>query len=137
LWPRVQHAHQQKGNASMEMDDERAQKVYSFSFSKYSANGIKELEIAGDSADILSQNVDLLNVIAKAYAEESPVTITADRGKFDRGTNNVLLKDNVVATTETGTRLLTNHLDIYPSEKSMQNNDVTKIKKDNISTTKD
>ena len=43
----------------------------------------REIEIEGDSADILSNTVQLMNVMAKAYAEEVPVTVTADRALAD------------------------------------------------------
>ncbi|OGW81125.1 MAG: LPS export ABC transporter periplasmic protein LptC [Omnitrophica bacterium RIFCSPLOWO2_12_FULL_44_17] len=115
------------------LQNDVAQKVYSFSFSKYNSSGSKELEIEGDSADILAQNVKLINVIAKAYAEDSPVTITADKGDFNRSTSQVKLKENVVATTETGTRLMTNELDIFPSDKRLETQEVANVKKDNIS----
>lgn len=126
-----------KWNAKIGVHDEQAQKetaqrVYSFSFSKYTETGQKELEIEGDSADILSQNVELMNVIAKAYAEESPVTITADQGSINRATSDIVLHNNVVATTETGTRLVTEWLQIDANNKSMDSNVETKVKKDNI-----
>ncbi len=111
---------------------ETAQRVYSFSFSKYTESGEKELEIEGDSADILSQNVQLINVIAKAYAQESPVTITADQGSIDRKTNEIVLHKNVVATTENGTRLMTERLQINSDNKSMDTELPAKVKKDNI-----
>lgn len=109
-----------------------AHKVYNFSFSKFSASGEKEIEIEGDSADILAKTVDLMNVVAKAYAEEVPVTMTADEGNFDRGQNKVNLRKNVVATTENGTRLLTETLDILPSERVMETDAFAEVKKDNI-----
>ncbi len=126
-----------KRNAKIGVHNEQAQKetaqrVYSFSFSKYTETGQKELEIEGDSADILSQNVELINVIAKAYAEESPVTITADQGSIDRATSNVVLHHNVVATTETGTRLMTERLRIDANNKSLDTDLQAKVKKDNI-----
>jgi LPS export ABC transporter protein LptC len=111
---------------------EAPQRIYSFSFSKYTSSGAKELEIEGDSADILSQEVALLNVIAKAYAEESPVTITADRGTFDKSTSDVHLRENVVAATENGARLITESLDIHPNDKRMETEIAAKVKKDNI-----
>ena len=126
-----------KRNAKIGVHNEQAQKetaqrVYSFSFSKYTETGQKELEIEGDSADILSQNVELINVIAKAYAEESPVTITADQGSINRATSNVVLHNNVVATTETGTRLMTEQLQIDANNKSLNTDLQAKVKKDNI-----
>lgn len=111
---------------------ETSHKVYSFSFAKYTSSGDKEIEIEGDSADILTQTVMLMNVVAKAYAEETPVTITADRGNYDKVANKVHLQENVVATTENGTRLLTDRLDIHPSEQVMETDAPAKVKKDNV-----
>ncbi len=108
-------------------------KVYSFSFSKYTTSGDKEIEIEGDSADVFSRSVVLKNVIAKAYAEESPVTITADQGTIDKATSKVRLDKNVVATTENGTRLLTETLDILPAKKMLETAVEAEVKKDNIS----
>ncbi|MBI4358828.1 MAG: LPS export ABC transporter periplasmic protein LptC [Candidatus Omnitrophica bacterium] len=132
LWMHVLSGTQFWKVPSSETQDGSAQRVYSFSFSKYTEDGKKELEIEGDSADILSQNVGLINVIAKAYAEESPVTITADQGSIDRSTNNILLHKNVVATTENGTRLLTEKLEIHPDSKNLATDVEAKVKKDNI-----
>ena len=107
-------------------------RVYSFSFSKYTETGERELEIQGDTADILAQQVKLINVIAKAYAEESPVTVTADTGTFDKGTSDVFLRQNVVATTEDGARLLTEKLVIHPERGKMETDIQAKVKRDNI-----
>lgn len=107
-------------------------RVYSFTFSKYTTEGDKEIEIEGDSADVFTRNVILKNVIAKAYAEESPVTITADGGEIDKTTSRVRLKENVVATTEDGTRLLTEALDIFPARKMVDTELDAEVKRDNI-----
>lgn len=112
--------------------EEPMHKLYSFSFAKYTPSGEKEIEIEGDSADILAQTVNLMNVVAKAYAEETPVTITADRGNYDKVANKVNLKKNVVATTENGTRLLTDELQIHPTEQRMETESQAEVKKDNI-----
>ncbi|MCM8775383.1 MAG: LPS export ABC transporter periplasmic protein LptC [Candidatus Omnitrophica bacterium] len=112
--------------------EELRQKLYTFSFTKYSADGEKEIEIEGDSADVLTQAVDLMNVVAKAYAEEVPVTITADGGRYHKDTNTVHLQENVVATTENGTRLLTEELDIDPTKKTVATDVEAEVKKDNI-----
>lgn len=108
------------------------QKVYFFSFTKYNPTGGKEIEIEGDSANILAETVDLLNVVAKAYAEESPVTITADRGKYEKKANVVHIEQNVVATTQDGTRMTTEELDIYPDKHVLENDVQTVVRKNNI-----
>ncbi len=107
-------------------------KVYSFSFSKYSNDGEKELEIEGDSANILAKTVNLMNVVAKAYAQEVPVTITADEGYYDRAREKVHFQKNVVATTEDGARLLTDELDIHPETRVMETEAPAEVKKENI-----
>ena len=111
---------------------ETPHKLYSFSFSKYGRSGEKEIEIEGASANILEKSVELINVVAKAYAEETPVTITADQGNYDKTSNQVNLKKNVVATTENGTRLLTEELRIHPAEHKMETDVQAQVKKDNI-----
>lgn len=113
-------------------EKEPSHHLYSFSFTKYASNGEKEIEIEGESADILSQTVSLLNVMAKAYAEEVPVTITSDRGNYDKLANKVRLQKNVVATTENGTRLLTEKLDIYPAKRYVETDIEAQVKKDTI-----
>lgn len=108
------------------------QKVYTFSFSKYDTNGKKELVIEGDSANIFSENILFDNVLAKAFAEDSPITITADSGVFDKSTSNVHLHKNVIATTKTGTRLLTEALDIDSNHKTVETTVEAKVKRENI-----
>ena len=107
-------------------------KVYAFSFSKFTPEGQKEIDIEGDSADIFSNTVGLINVVAKAYAEEVPVTITADTGSYNKSENKVHLRENVVATTADGTRLLTEELDIFPTNKVMETEVGVQVKRDNI-----
>ncbi len=111
---------------------QQVHKVYSFSFSKYTPEGQKEVEIEGDSADLLSNTVQLMNVMAKAYAEEVPVTVTADRGEYDKKKNKVHIEQNVVATTDDGTRLVTESLDMLPSEHVIETEKSAQVKKDNI-----
>ncbi len=109
------------------------QTVYSFTFSKYSPSGRAELEIEGDSADIFAKVVNLTNVIAKAYAQDTPITITADNGVFDRETSNVNLKNNVIATSEEGVTFKSNSLRIDVKNKVLSTEDKARIEKDNVS----
>lgn len=115
-----------------EQENNPTHKVYSFSFAKYTPEGEKEIEIEGDSADIFASTVNLMNVVAKAYAEETPVTITSDTGHYDKPGNKVHLRKNVVATTADGARLLSEELDIDPAQKTMESNVEVQVKKDNI-----
>ncbi len=55
----VSHFHHASGKNPVAA--ETTHKLYSFSFAKYTASGEKEIEIEGDSANILAKTVDLLN----------------------------------------------------------------------------
>lgn len=106
--------------------------VSRFSFSKYMTSGERELEIEGHSANIFGHEVRLSNVIAKAYAEEVPVVITADQGTFDKSTSIVHLRENVVATTDTGRRLLTEELDLISGQQRLETSVQAEVKTENI-----
>jgi LPS export ABC transporter protein LptC len=123
---------QRAEQGAAKFSEQKPQKVLSFSFTKYTTEGQREIEIEGDSADILSNTVQLMNVMAKAYAEEVPVTVTADRGNYDKKKNKIHLEKNVVATTDDGTRLVTEALDMSPSEHVVETDLPTQVKKDNI-----
>jgi LPS export ABC transporter protein LptC len=112
--------------------EQKPQSILAFSFTKYTLEGQREMEIEGDSANILSNTVQLMNVMAKAYADEVPVTVTADRGNYDKKKNKVHLEKNVVATTDDGTRLVTEALDMSPTEHIVETDLPTQVKKDNI-----
>jgi LPS export ABC transporter protein LptC len=112
--------------------EQPTQKVYSFSFAKYTPNGGRELEIEGDSADIFAKIVTLSNVIAKAYANEKPITITADKGVFDKATAHVQLTRNVVATSEEGATLLSDSLNIDVDNRVLQTDAHAQLEKDNV-----
>lgn len=131
----LQRFQERKSRSAGRQDEQTEQpshKAYYFSFTKYSPDGKKEMEIEGDSANILSKTVGLMNVVAKAYAQETPVTITADRGFYDKVQEKVHFTSNVVATTDDGARLLTEALDIIPEKRLMETEAQAQVKKGNI-----
>lgn len=128
LWVQ-KHARVSSGVAKSE---DSKHKVHVFSFAKYRPSGEKEIEIEGDSANLMDEVVLLSNVIAKAYAEDVAITITSDKGNYNKKENHVFLEDNVVATTDNGTRMLTEELMIDPAQKTLNTEAAAQVKKDNI-----
>ena len=128
----TQQANQMNQKEEVSLVEQPSQKVYSFSFSKYTQAGHRELEIEGDSADIFAKIVTLSNVIAKAYADDKPITITADNGVFEKSTSNIHLTKNVVATSEEGTTLRSDSLNIDIGKKILSTEDRAQVDKDNI-----
>ena len=60
--------------------------------------GRKKWEVQGETADLLSEIVDLSPVRATAYGQVE-VRLSAQRGRFNKGTQNVHLEGDVVALT--------------------------------------
>jgi LPS export ABC transporter protein LptC len=87
------------------------QKVMSFSLAGYEKNGRKKWEVQGKSADIMSEVVNLTDVVAKAYGEEVDMTLTADKGVFNRNTSDAHFESNVVVSGTDGTKMTTDEAD--------------------------
>jgi len=90
---------------------EDSQEMSDFSLSGFSEKGAKAWDVKGRSADIGSEIIKLYDIISNFYGEEETIHLTAKNGNFNRREGNIHLEDNVVVTTSSGTRLLTDALD--------------------------
>lgn len=90
---------------------ESDQQIGDFSLSGFGDKGKKSWDLAGKSADIFSEVVKLKKVVGNNYAQSDTINLTADKGDFDKKSGVVHLQDNVVITTNSGTKLTTDTLD--------------------------
>lgn len=95
-------------------------KIMSFSLAGYEKSGKKKWEIEGRSADIMTEVVNLTDVMAKAYGEGGEVTLLADKGVFNRAVNDVHLESNVRVTSTGGTKMTTDALDWRNTEEKLE-----------------
>lgn len=115
------------------LEDNSEQKILTFSLAGYSAEGEKNWDLKGDSADVLTNNVVLLdNVLGHSYSKDSTITITADKGEFDKNQNNLELKDNVVARTADGAELKTNCLNWNADNEEVRTDSEVEISRENM-----
>ncbi len=103
------------------------QQVMSFSLAGYEKSGKKKWEVEGKSADILAEVVNLTSVVAKAYGEEVNMTLVADRGVFNRVSNDVHFESNVVVTSTDGSILSTEALEWKNDEEKIYSDKAVKI----------
>lgn len=103
------------------------QQVMSFSLAGYEKSGKKKWEVEGKSADILAEVVNLTTVVAKAYGEEVNMTLVADKGVFNRASNDVHFESNVVVTSSDGSVLSTEALDWKNDEEKIRADKAVKI----------
>lgn len=115
------------------LDDTTEQKILTFSLSGYSESRKRNWDLQGDSADILTNNVVLLeNVLGHSYNDDSTITLVADKGEFDKTDSNLLLKENVVATTLDGAKLTTDYLNWNASREEVDTDAPVKITRENM-----
>lgn len=88
-------------------------KVMSFNLEGLTDKGTKDWDVKGDSAESISENqIQLNNIEAKAYGEDSEAVITASSGVYDRMQNNVRLQKDVRAVIESTQEGTKNFLDL-------------------------
>ena len=80
-----------------------------FTLVGHSDNGRKKWEVAGETADLLGEIVQLSPVTARSFGEVE-VKLTAQRGRYQKSTQDIVLQKDVVVTTSDGGRLTTESL---------------------------
>lgn len=108
------------------------QQILKFDLSGFGDKGKKTWDVQGKSADIFSNTIRLNDIVAKVYGEEDNVKITADSGLYDKGKGEVHLQDNVVITTDSGAKLLTDSLDWQQETRKVSTPDDVDITRENL-----
>ncbi|MBI3615272.1 MAG: LPS export ABC transporter periplasmic protein LptC [Candidatus Omnitrophica bacterium] len=80
-----------------------------FTLVGHSDNGRKKWEVQGETADLLGEIVQLSPVTARSFGDVE-VKLTANRGRYQKTTQDIYLQKNVVVTTSDGGRLTTESL---------------------------
>ena len=110
---------------------EPQQEILGFNLSGFSEKGKSAWKILANSANIFASQIKLNQFVGKIYDQEQ-IDITADKGNFDKLGNKVHLEDDVVVTTESGTRLSTDYLDWDRKSCQVSTQAAVDIKRDNI-----
>lgn len=84
--------------------------VSTFTLVGHTQTGRKKWEVQGETADLMSEKVNLSPVSATSFGNVD-VHLTAQKGQFDRSSENVHLEGDVVVTTTDGARLTAESLD--------------------------
>src|SRR3990167_415501 len=111
---------------------DQEQKMLDFSLVGYTQKGRKSWEVIGKSADIFSDIVRLTSVNANVYGEEENINLVGDKGAYDKTSGKMHLRDNVIITTQSGGRLITDSLDWDRASQRVTTTDVVNIEKQNL-----
>lgn len=91
------------------------QKFRGFNLQGYDGNGEKSWVVNGETADIIGNEIILHNVDADSFGDQK-MNIVAKTGIVNQTTGKMRLEEDVVITTESGQRLLTDSLDWHKDE---------------------
>jgi LPS export ABC transporter protein LptC len=120
---------------SQNTSGESDQTINDFSLVGYGEKGKKTWDLSGKTADIFVDVVKLSDVIGNLYGKEEDIKLTADKGDFNKVDGKIHMEDNVVITTSTGTRLLTDTLDWDRKNQVVATEDMVCIKRDTMTAT--
>jgi len=120
---------------SQNTSGESDQTINDFSLVGYGEKGKKTWDLSGKTADIFVDVVKLSDVIGNLYGKEEDIKLTADKGDFNKVNGKIHMEDNVVITTSTGTRLLTDTLDWDRKNQVVATEDMVCIKRDTMTAT--
>jgi LPS export ABC transporter protein LptC len=105
------------------------ERVRIFSIAGFSDSGKKQWQMEGKSADIFADIIELYDVNADSFGGDVKVSLKADRGEFDRKTNDIKLKENVVIETDESTSLYTQSLNWDARHELVSTEDKVSIKR--------
>lgn len=110
---------------------EPEQQFSGFNLSGHSKDGQKTWQVKGETADVLADSVRLKNIDADLYGKEK-VNLKAETGNLNKTSGDMHLEKDVVATTESGSRLTTDSLDWNRTSNLITTSDGVKIEQANL-----
>lgn len=116
------------------MQDAASQQINDFSVAGFGERGRKTWDISAKSADIFQDIIKLKDITGNLYGEKEDVKLTASDGNYDKAAGTVHLEKDVVVTTSSGARMITESLDWDRQKEVVASKDVVSLQKDNITT---
>ncbi|MBU4376948.1 MAG: LPS export ABC transporter periplasmic protein LptC [Candidatus Omnitrophica bacterium] len=108
------------------------QKILSFDMTGYTKDGQRKWAIKGESADIMSETVELNNIEADTYDEDRTVKLEADSGTYDKHSGGVKLEENVVVTTSDGIKLTADWFEWDSKTNIVTSDSKVEVRKDDL-----
>ncbi|MDD5730912.1 MAG: LPS export ABC transporter periplasmic protein LptC [Candidatus Omnitrophica bacterium] len=108
------------------------QQIMDFSLSGFGDRGKKNWDLSGKSADIVTDDVKLNDVVGNMYGDKENIKLTADKGNFNKADGKVHLEKNVLITTSGGAKLTTDSLNWDRKNQLVSTSDKVNIERDNM-----
>jgi LPS export ABC transporter protein LptC/lipopolysaccharide transport protein LptA len=116
---------------SIALAQEDAQQLEGFNLVGYGDGGKKTWDLKGTTATIADTEINISNVDANSYGQEN-MNVTAKQGRIDKKNGDMRLEKDVVITTQTGTKMLTDTLHWQKKDDLVTTNDNVTILRENM-----
>lgn len=116
------------------MTKDAEQQMVDFNFAGYEEGGTKKWDVSAEVADFFTEVVNMQNVIGRAYGKEDNMQLVADEGVYNKVAGTLHLQDNVIGTSDSGARLVTDSLNWDAQKSLITTEDKVDIKKENMQT---
>ncbi|MCX5681517.1 MAG: LPS export ABC transporter periplasmic protein LptC [Candidatus Omnitrophica bacterium] len=108
-----------------------SQHMEGFNLVGYGDGGKKSWDVQGDTATIADKEINITNVDANSYGQEN-MNVTAKNGHINKQDGNMRLEKDVVITTQTGTKMLTDTLTWQKQKDLITTDDDVTILRENM-----
>lgn len=120
-------------NISGEKPMEIKQEVYSFRVEGFTEDKTAHWGLEGASATVVLDKININGLKAVYYAEDMTFTISADKAVYDKKTQDIELKENIVGRTSDGGELITTYAKWNARSEEIATDSPVLVKRENIS----
>lgn len=110
-------------DVSAEAKEEPSEKMLGFELNNFDESNKKTWDLSGATLEMFGEVIQLTQVNANVYGDEDTMNVVADTGTYNRKEGKVHLEDNVVMTSETGAKVMTDTLDWFQNEQLVTTED--------------
>ncbi|OGW75088.1 MAG: LPS export ABC transporter periplasmic protein LptC, partial [Omnitrophica bacterium RBG_13_46_9] len=108
------------------------QEVYSFKVQGFNNEKKVCWGLEGKSASVVMDEINITDLKAVYYGDDMTLTIFADRAVYDKATQDIELKDNIVGRTSDGSQLVTDYAKWNARTEEITTDSLVLIKRENI-----
>jgi LPS export ABC transporter protein LptC len=117
---------------AVDAEKDSDQKILGFSLSNFGENNEKAWDLKSDTLEVFGNLIKLTNITANLYGKEDDMVLTADNGSYDRAEGKVHLQDNVLITSKSGAKMMTETLDWFQKNQLVTTDDKVNIYKGTV-----
>jgi len=108
------------------------QEVYTFKVKGYDANRKVRWGLEGESANVVGDKINISNLSAVYYGDEMTLNLVSENAVYDKKTQNIELKGNIVGKTSDGGELMTDYAKWNADREEITSDSHVVIKRQNI-----